>query len=118
MNSKTLKIIAIILAVTTVAGIAAFFITRGSGDGGILPDIVKPEEFSFADSKYTTSASLSVKGANGEIYLPTGIDGVYYTAALNGEIAFYEYAGGAFAPSSLEKSRSRQLSPQAMRRSP
>ena len=56
MNSKTLKIIAIILAVTTVAGIAAFFITRGGGDGGILPDIVKPEEFSFADSKYTTSA--------------------------------------------------------------
>ena len=70
MNSKALKIIAIILAVTTVAGIAAFFITRGGGDGGILPDIVKPEEFSFADSKYTTSASLSVKGANGEIYLP------------------------------------------------
>lgn len=103
MNSKTLKIIAIILAVTTVAGIAAFFITRGGGDGGILPDIVKPEEFSFADSKYTTSASLSVKGANGEIYLPTGIDGVYYTAALNGEVAFYEYSGGAFAPSSLEK---------------
>ena len=66
MNSKALKIIAIILAVTTVAGIAAFFITRGGGDGGILPDIVKPEEFSFADSKYTTSASLSVKGANGE----------------------------------------------------
>lgn len=102
MNSKTLKIIAIILAVTTVASAAAFFITR-SGDDGILPDIVKPEEFSFADSKYTASASLSVKGTNGEIYLPTDIDGIYYTAGLNGEVKFYEYAGGAFAESSLEK---------------
>lgn len=101
MNSKTLKIVAIILAVTTVISAGAFFFTR-SGDDGVLGEIVKPEEYSYSESPYTLSEALSVKGASGEIYMPTDLAGVYYTATLGGDVAFYEYNGG-FTPCSLEK---------------
>lgn len=102
MNTKTLKIIAIVLAVTTVISAGAFFFTR-SGDDGILNEIAKPEEYSYAESKYTLCGSLSVKGTGGEIFMPSDLDGIYYTATLDGKIDFYEYANGGFVPCTLEK---------------
>lgn len=100
MNAKTLKIVAIVLAVTTVISAGAFFFTRGGDD--VLEEIVKPAEYSYSESKYTLSEALSVKGASGEIYMPTDLEGVYYTATLGGDVAFYEY-NGTFTPSTLEK---------------
>lgn len=93
---KSAKIIAIVLAVVMVASVAAFFITRPDGE----PIAVIPSSdqgiYSYETSAYTQSTALSVKGADGEIFMPSTIDGVYYTANLNNEVKFYEYANGAF----------------------
>ena len=103
MKEKTLKIIAIVLAVTTVASVAAFFLTRNKGisnheagaNGAPTPETV----YSYAESAYTKT--VSVKGANGEIYLPSDIANVYFTADLSGNVKFFDYANGAFAASTL-----------------
>ncbi len=104
MKNNAVKIICAVLAVVMVASAAVFFISTKGGDGAGSPVVKDPEpvEFSYEQSGYTTSTALSVKGANGEIYLPTDFENVYYTADLNGNIKFYEYAGGAFSISSLE----------------
>lgn len=104
MKDKALKIIAIVLAVTTVASVAAFFLTRNkSGADTASPsksDIQNAENiYSFENSAYTKS--LSVKGANGEIFLPSDIANLYFTADLKGNVAFYDYANGAFTASAL-----------------
>ncbi len=102
MNTKTLKIIAIVLAVTTVISAGAFFFTR-NGDDGLLNEIAKPEEYSYSESKYTLCEKLTVKGTGGEIFLPSDLDGIYYTATTDGKIDFYEYSGDGFVPCTLEK---------------
>lgn len=99
MKDKALKIIAAVLAVTTVASAAAFFLTRG--DDGI--SVGKPSKdavvYSYENSELTKS--VSVKGTNGEVYLPTDFENIYFTADLNNKVAFYEYANGAFSASAL-----------------
>ena len=103
MKEKTLKIIAIVLAVTTVASVAAFFLTRNkgisnhesAGNGEQTAETV----YSYDASAYT--AKVSVKGANGEIFLPSDIENVYFTADLAGNVKFFDYANGAFAASAL-----------------
>lgn len=103
MKEKTLKIIAIVLAVTTVASVAAFFLTKNKGvsnSEAVMNGAQPPETvYSYAGSAYTQKAS--VKGANGEIFLPSDIENVYFTADLNGNVKFYDYANGAFAASAL-----------------
>ncbi len=103
MNSKVLKILAIVLAVTTVISGVAFFISikKDGGSGGLVNNL--PTAYSYENSEYTLSTALSVKGANGEIYLPTDFDGIYFTASLDGSINFFEYSGGAMNPCMLEK---------------
>lgn len=99
MKDKALKIIAAVLAVTTVASAAAFFLTRG--DDGI--SVGKPSKdavvYSYENSELTKS--VSVKGTNGEVYLPTDFENIYFTADLNNKVAFYEYANGAFSARAL-----------------
>ena len=99
MNDKMTKIICAVMAVIMVAAGVVFFVsTKNSGNE---PQIENPEPvvFSFDESSYT--ASISVKGANGEIYLPTDFDNVYYTADLKGNVKFFEYANGQMVASTL-----------------
>lgn len=99
MNSKTLKILSIVLAVVTVISGVVFFVSRGGSESKIENNM--PIAYSYENSEYTLNTALSVKGANGEIYLPTDFDGVYFTASLDGKVNFYEYAGGQMHASSL-----------------
>lgn len=100
MKKKTLMIVAIVLAVAMVASIAVFFVTKSKNGSSPLAPESSTTEYSFNDSEYT--AAVSVTGENGEIFLPTDISGIYYTADLSGNVAFYEYSDGEFAASSLE----------------
>lgn len=100
MKKKTLMVVAIVLAVAMVASIAVFFVTKSKNSSSPLAPESSTTEYSFNDSEYT--AAVSVTGENGEIFLPTDISGVYYTADLSGNVAFYEYSDGEFAASSLE----------------
>lgn len=97
---KALKIITAILLVTAIGAGAAFFVSRGGNE--VITENSMPKSYSFEQSEYTANPSLSVKGANGEIFMPTDFDGIYYTASLDGKVAFYEYANGVMNPSSLE----------------
>ena len=99
MNEKVLKIIAAVLAVVTVASAVLFFVSGGTK--GESPIEAKPVDFVFEQSEYTTSSSLSIKGANGEIFMPTDFENIYYTATLDGKIAFYEYNAGGFTASTM-----------------
>lgn len=103
MNDKILKVLCAVLAVVTVASGVVFFVSMNK-DNTSAPEVKNPEpvEYSYEQSAYTTSTALSVKGANGEIYLPTDFENVYYTATLKGDVKFYEYAGGAMTESPRE----------------
>lgn len=97
---KILKILTAILLVTAIGAGAAFFVSRGGNEA--VAENSMPVSYSFEQSEYTLNPSLSVKGANGEIFMPTDFDGIYYTASLDGKVAFFEYANGAMNPSALE----------------
>ena len=100
MNGKVIKILCIILAVVTVASGVVFFISMDKNPASSEQTPPESVEFVFEQSAY--SAKVSVKGSNGEIYLPTDFENIYYTATLGGEVKFYEYAGGQFNASALE----------------
>jgi len=87
------------MAVVMVATGVVFFVSTKNSGGS--PQIENPEPvvFSYDESAYT--ASLSVKGTNGEIYLPTDFGNIYYTADLKGSVKFYEYANGQMVASTL-----------------
>ncbi len=98
MKDKALKIIAAVLAATTVVSVAAFFLTKDKDFSG------KPSEkdaiiYSYDNSELTKA--VSVKGTNGEVYLPTDFENVYFTADLQNKVSFFEYANGAFTASAL-----------------
>ncbi len=97
MKKKTFRIIALLLVLTTVALVFA------SCSGSKNKDKDKLQEpapvYSFSDSAYTKAVSVS--GANGEIFLPSDIANVYFTADLAGNVKFYDCADGAFAASTL-----------------
>ena len=97
---KILKILTAILLVTAIGAGAAFFVSKGGNEA--VAENSMPVSYSFEQSEYTLNPSLSVKGANGEIFMPTDFDGIYYTASLDGKVAFFEYANGAMNPSALE----------------
>ena len=103
MKEKTLKIIAIVLAVTTVASVAAFVLTNNKGisrfEAVAGANQTSETVYSYDDSAYT--ANTSVKDAKGEIFLPSDIENVYFTADLNGSVKFFDYANGTFAASAL-----------------
>lgn len=96
MENK-LKMLTAVLAVVAVISGVVFFVTSGDK----APEITEkePVAYSFEQSEYTKN--LSVKGADGEIYLPTDFDNIYYTADLKGSVKFYEYSGGQMVASTL-----------------
>ncbi len=102
MNTKTLKILTAVLAVVMIASGVVFFISSGDGETQIINKDPEPVVYSYEQSEYSLSAALSVKGANGEIYLPTDFANIYYVANLKGEVKFFEYANGAMNPCALE----------------
>ena len=102
MNTKTLKIITAVLAVVMIASGILFFVSSKDGDTQIINKDPEPVAYSYEQSEYTLSQALSVKGTNGEIFLPTDFAGIYYSANLKGEVKFFEYANGAMNPCTLE----------------
>ncbi len=101
MNGKASKILAIVLAVVTVASGVLFFFSMKNNETETIKKDPDPVTYSYEQSNYTLSTALSVKGANGEIYLPTDFAGIYYVAGLDGTVRFFEYAGGAMTASAL-----------------
>ena len=101
MNSKGLKILTGVLAAVAVISAAVFMFSRSGDEAPLTPKEPLPMAYSYENSEYTKA--LSVKGANGEIFLPAGVENVYFTASLSGEINFYEYSGGSMVASSAEK---------------
>ena len=107
MKEKTLKIIAIVLAVTTVISVVAFVLSSMKIDGTLTEN--KNNEangsaqtetvYDFNGTAYTKL--VSAKGTNGEIFLPSDIANLYFTADLAGNVKFYDYANGAFTASTL-----------------
>lgn len=100
MNSKVLKILTIVMAVVMVASGVVFFVSMKDGESPAAKD-PEPVVYSYEQSAYTTSTALSVKGANGEVYLPTDFENIYYAASLDGSVKFYEYSGGQMVASTL-----------------
>ncbi len=98
MKSKGIKILAAVLAVIMCGSVAAYFITSSGKAEDIVPSLSKPEFYSYENSAYTQSEALSVKGAGGEIFMPSDINNVYYTADLKNNISFFEYSNGSFVP--------------------
>lgn len=99
MKSNAVKIVAIVLAVLAAASAVAFFATKEKTDAPLGVEIsdAPTQIYSYESSAY----SAKLLGANGEIFLPTDIDGIYYTADLSGNITFYEYTNGTMAVSTL-----------------
>ncbi|MBR3780224.1 MAG: hypothetical protein IKK63_03370 [Clostridia bacterium] len=99
MKNKSLTIITAVLAVLAIVSGVVFFVSSGDKE----PEITEkePVAYSFEQSAYTMSENLSVKGADGEIYLPTDFDNIYYTADLKNSVKFYEYSGGQMVASNL-----------------
>ncbi len=97
MKGNAVKIVAAVTAVAAIASAAAFFVTKDKSPDplGIDPAERPTVVYSIGTSSYATSALDSV-------YLPTDIGGVYYTADLEGNIAFFECTGGKMVPSALE----------------
>ncbi len=99
MKNKSLIIITAALAVAAIISGIVFFVS--GGDKSPVNKDKPPVAYSFEQSEYTMSENLSVKGSNGEIYLPTDFENVYYTADLKGSVKFYEYSGGQMVASTL-----------------
>lgn len=94
---KFLKIITAVLLVAAIASGAAFFLVKG-GETESTDKEAEPRLFLFEQSEYTLNEALSVVGTSGEIFMPTDFENIYYTASLTGEIAFFEFSGGAMMP--------------------
>lgn len=95
------KILAIILAVAAAASAVAFFMTRGESKEETPQTQTAAQVFSLAGSEYT--AKIKTAGSQGEIFMPTDKDNLYYTATLKNEIEFYVFNGGAFTKAPYEK---------------
>ncbi len=99
MKNNMLKILCAVMAVVMVAAGVVFFVSTKNSGGSPQTENPEPVVFSYDESAYT--AKLSVKGSNGEIYLPTDFSNIYCTADLKGSVKFYEYANGQMVASTL-----------------
>ena len=102
MKNNALKIATIVLAVVMVVSGVVFFISSGNDKTEIITKDPDPVVYTYEQSEYFLSGKLSVKGGNGEVYLPTDFENVYYSASLDGSVKFFEYANGAMNPCALE----------------
>lgn len=102
MKNNMLKIITAVLAVVMIASGVVFFLSSGKDKTEIINKDPDPVVYTYEQSEYFLSGKLSVKGAEGEVYLPTDFENIYYAASLDGSVKFFEYANGAMNPCSLE----------------
>ena len=93
-----IKIIAIILAVIAAGSAAVYFITKQPKAEPEPEPVI--EDFSLTQSEY--SKAIETVGSNGEIFLPTDREGLYYTATLKNKIEYYIYTGGKFEKAKYE----------------
>lgn len=93
-----IKILAVILALVAAISAVTYMITRKPAYDEVPTDEVRP--FTLETSGY--SRKIAVAGANGEIYLPTDREGLFYTASLDNNIGFYKYDGMNFVPAGYE----------------
>ena len=98
MKNK-LTIITAISAVAAIISGIIFFIS--GGEKSPVSKDEPPVVYSYEQSAYTISTNLSVKGSDGEIYLPTDFENIYFTADIKGAIRFYEYSGGQMVSGNL-----------------
>lgn len=89
-----------------VATILVFFVVKSrktNEEFEISSPVGEKVEFVLSESDYTQK--IAVAGENGEIFLPTDKEGLYYTATLENEIKFWNYSGGKFTPAAYETSQ-------------
>ena len=99
MKNKSLTIVTAVLAVLAIVSGVVFFVSSGDKEPEIKEK--EPVAYSYEQSAYTMSENLSVKGSDGEIYLPTDFENIYFTADLKNSVKFYEYSGGQMVASTL-----------------
>lgn len=102
MKDNALKIVAAVLAVVMVVSGVVFFLSTGKDKTEIITKDPEPVVYTYEQSEYFLSGKLSVKGENGEVYLPTDFVNIYYVASLDGSVKFFEYSNGAMNPCALE----------------
>ncbi len=102
MKNNLLKIATIVLAVVMVVSGIVFFISSGKDNTEMINKDPDPVVYTYEQSEYFLSGKLSVKGTEGEVYLPTDFDNIYYVASLDGSVKFFEYANGAMNSCALE----------------
>lgn len=93
MKNGKLKVLTAVLAVLTLVSMG-LFIFGGRLFGKDKTPVTETKIFSLAESRYT--GRVSVAGEGGNIFLPTDVGGVYYTAKLSGEVNFWSFDGTAF----------------------
>lgn len=95
MGGKILKILTALMAVVMIASVAVYFVS-GRMDESPVPSSSAEKVFSFAESEYTQK--IEAIGTDRTIYLPTDVNGLFYSASLNGEIKYYKYSAGTMTP--------------------
>lgn len=95
MNNK--KKLAVVFAVLFVVCVFAVLVFSGviGGSGGSREESTGDEDIYSSDSYMTDMTTLE---STQQPYLPTNIDGIYYTASKDGEISFFKYENKAFTP--------------------
>ena len=97
MKNKGLSITAALLALVML-GSGVFYFTKGRGGSPEKPAAEKETKaYAYEQSEYTLSPGR-VTLASGAVLLPTGIDGIFYSADLTGRIGFFTFENGAVAP--------------------
>ncbi len=101
MKNKALIIVTALLAVAAIVSGVVFFLSGNPKTPEVTEDEISNVVYSYEQSDYKMSENLSVKGAQGEIFLPTDFENIYYTADLKGSVKFYEYLSGQMTASTL-----------------
>ncbi len=97
MKNKGLTITAAILAALMI-GSGAFYFISAKGNSAPSDDEEKETKiYSYEQSAYTLSNGRA-NLASGAVLLPTGIDGIYYSADLSGRVGFFTVENGAVKP--------------------
>ncbi len=94
---KSLKMLAVILAILCALSAVAFVIT---GREASEPEESESNVYSYEASAYT--ARVSPASDSGKIFMPMPVTGLYYTADLKNNVEFWQLTEAGFLPSSYE----------------
>lgn len=96
MKNKGLTVAAALLAVLML-GSGVFYFVAGRGNSNDDPAKKETKPYTYEQSAYTLAPGRTTI-ASGAVLLPTGIDGICYSADLSGRIGFFTVENGAVAP--------------------